>query len=72
MTKVFHRTYNREQYDKIRDTIDGEDRIKKQGQLYLPKPEGVTSDGYQAYKTRSSFYAVAERTLRTLTRRCVG
>lgn len=64
MTKVHHRTYSRDQYDRIRDCIDGEDRVKKQGQLYLPKPEGMTTDGYQAYKTRASFYPVAERTLR--------
>jgi hypothetical protein len=66
MPKVYHRTYQeyREAWDKIRDCLRGQDRIHHQGQLYLPKPEGMTQDGYAAYLKRASFYGVAERTLR--------
>lgn len=55
------------QWTKIRDVIDGEDKVKDQGQTYLPKPSGMADPNmYSAYKTRSSFYPVAERTMRGL------
>ena len=68
MTRLYHRTYQnrRLEYDKIRDVIEGEDRLKKQGQIYLPKPDGLTSNQYTRYLIGGSFYAVAERTLRGL------
>lgn len=66
MTKMQHRTYaeNRAAYDKIRDVVAGEDRLKKQGTIYLPQPEGMTQAQYTRYLAGGSFYAVAERTLR--------
>ncbi|WP_299930245.1 hypothetical protein [uncultured Pelagimonas sp.] len=66
MTKINHRTYQeqRQAYDKIRDVIAGEDRLKNAGSQYLPQPEGMTSTQYNRYVQGSSFYAVAERTLR--------
>ena len=66
MAKVYHRTYQeyRESYDKIRDVIRGEDRLKQRGQLYLPRPEGMSAQQYADYVKGASFYAVAERTLR--------
>lgn len=55
------------QWTKIRDVIDGEDKVKDQGQTYLPKPSGMTDPNmYSAYKQRASFYPVAERTMRGL------
>lgn len=55
------------QWTKIRDVIDGEDKVKAQGQSYLPKPSGMTDTAmYTAYKLRSAFYPVAERTMRGL------
>lgn len=55
------------QWTKIRDVIDGEDKVKDQGQTYLPQPSGMGDPNlYSAYKTRSSFYPVAERTMRGL------
>lgn len=64
--KINHRTYQeqRQAYDKIRDVIAGEDRLKNQGTVYLPEPEGMTRQQYTRYLMGSSFYAVAERTLR--------
>jgi len=66
MTRINHRTYqeHRASYDKIRDVIAGEDRLKKAGSQYLPEPEGMTTKQYTRYVQGSSFYAVAERTLR--------
>ena len=68
MTKVYHRSYHdrRQEYDKIRDVIEGEDRLKKQGEIYLPKPDGMTQNQFTRYLSGGSFYAVAERTLRGL------
>lgn len=66
--KVYHRSYQdrRLEYDKIRDVIEGEDRLKKQGELYLRRPQGMTQQQYADYLKGASFYAVAERTLRGL------
>lgn len=66
MTKLNHRTYDehRASYDKIRDVIAGEDRLKKAGAIYLPKPEGMPAQQYNDYVKGGSFYAVTERSLR--------
>jgi hypothetical protein len=66
MTKVHHRTYDRrrKQYDMVRDTLEGEERVNEQGQAYLPKPSAMTQNDYAAYLTRAHYYPVAERTLR--------
>ncbi len=69
MTKVYHRTYDeyRAAYDKIRHVLKGQDCVQAQGELYLPRPEGMTASAYAAYVKRAAFYAVAERTLSGLT-----
>ena len=66
MTKIYHRTYarRRQEYDKIRDVIEGEDRLKEAGQLYLRRPSGMTQEQYLDYLKGAAFYPVAERTLR--------
>jgi len=66
MTKINHRTYqqHRQSYDKIRDVIAGEDRLKLQGEVYLPRPDGMTAAQYTRYLAGAAFYPVAERTLR--------
>ncbi|MCP4251057.1 MAG: DUF4055 domain-containing protein [bacterium] len=55
-----------EQWNKIRDTLEGEDQIKSKGQCYLPRPSAQDDKDYRAYKARASFYGVTERTLRSL------
>lgn len=52
------------QWARIRDALEGTDEIKANGEVYLPKPDGMASTAYEAYKTRAAFYPVAERTLR--------
>ena len=51
---------------KVNDVLDGEDRVKAQGADYLPKPSGMDAAPYNAYKTRASFFDIADRTLRGL------
>src|SRR6056297_1367255 len=48
---------------KVRDCLDGEYQVKQQGQLYLPKPDGLDAVQYAAYKDRAMFLGVAERAL---------
>ena len=68
MTRVHHRTYARRrlEYDRIRDCIEGELRLKEQGEIYLRRPKGMDAQQYADYLKGASFYAVAERTLRGL------
>jgi hypothetical protein len=54
------------QWRRVRDALEGEEVIKDRGSEYLPKPEGQNLKQYKAYRTRASFYAVTERTLRGL------
>lgn len=54
------------QYHLIRDCLDGEDAVKDQGQLYVPKPDGMTSANYAHYLDRACYYGAPEMTLRAL------
>lgn len=54
------------QYRLIRDCLDGEDAVKDQGQLYVPKPDGMTPQNYSHYLDRACFYGAPEMTLRAL------
>lgn len=55
-----------DEWRKIRDCIEGEDRIKQQRNFYLPKPKAQDLEQYDRYIQRSSFYAVCDRTVRGL------
>lgn len=48
---------------RVRDALAGQRAIKNGGQLYLPKPEGLTGAQYDAYKERAVYLSVAERAL---------
>lgn len=54
------------QWQKVRDSLEGEERIKERGTVYLPRPAGMKPTPYTNYVQRASFYAVSERTLRGL------
>jgi hypothetical protein len=54
------------QYHLIRDCLDGEDAVKDQGQLYVPKPDGMSAQNYTHYLDRACFYGAPEMTLRAL------
>ena len=57
MARIQHPTYDEwsSAYSKIRDVIKGEDRLKQQGQLYLPRPEGMR-DGVSVKVGDGSFF----------------
>ncbi|MEM7677864.1 MAG: DUF4055 domain-containing protein, partial [Myxococcota bacterium] len=52
---------------RVRDCLDGQRAIKRQGQAYLPRPDGLSHNQYQAYLTRALYLGVAERALSGLT-----
>lgn len=54
------------QYHLIRDCLSGEDAVKDQGQLYIPKPDGISTAEYSNYVQRGVFYGAPEMTLRAL------
>lgn len=54
------------QFAKLRDTFQGNERIKEAATAYLPKPAGMPDESYAAYKARTLFYPVIERTVRGL------
>lgn len=45
------------------DVYAGEDAVKAAGMEYLPKLSEQSTDDYNAYKTRASFYGVLQRTI---------
>jgi hypothetical protein len=56
------------QYTLIHDCIEGEQRVKAQGAVYLPMPNAHDQsteniERYSGYKVRAVFYNVTERTL---------
>ncbi len=67
--KVNHANYDSRmsEYRLIRDCLDGERAIKDQGQLYITKPDGMSTQNYKHYLERGSFVGVPEMTLRALT-----
>ena len=55
------------QWRQIRDTLEGEERVKERGTVHLPKPRGMKKTDWTNYVQRASFYGVTDRTLRGLT-----
>lgn len=51
----------------IRHAMIGEVEIKKHGQDYLPRPEGMDDDQYSAFLDRAVFYNMVYRTVTGLT-----
>lgn len=55
-------------WQKIRDCIEGERAIKERAKAYLPELEGMESEAeYQAYLDRGTFYNFTGRTVMALT-----
>ena len=50
-------------WQKCRDAVAGEDEVKLNGEIYLPKPSGMTDEDYSAYKVRAQFFNATGRTL---------
>lgn len=56
-----------EQWRKVRDALEGEERVRERSTQYLPRPRGMKKQDYLNYLMRASFYAVTDRTLRGMT-----
>ena len=59
------------EYTQIRDCINGQESIKKKGDVYLPRPDSCDKSAenkarYEAYILRAMFYGVVGRTLQGL------
>lgn len=52
---------HREEVARVRDCLRGQKAVKQQGQIYLPRPTGLTSQQYDAYRERALYLGVAER-----------
>ena len=52
-----------EDWQKIRDVIEGERTIKEVGTKYPPRLSGRDTSGYAAYKTRALFFEATPRTI---------
>ncbi len=54
-----------EQWRRCRDAFDGQDAIKKRGEVYLPKPGGLEAKDprYTSYKTRAKWFNATARTV---------
>lgn len=63
-----HREYkaNEIAWQRCRDTIDGEDAVKKQSTVYLPSLGGTGGTEYGAYKQRALFFGATSRTVQGL------
>lgn len=55
------------QWRKVRDALEGEERVRERSTEYLPRAGGMKKKDYQNYLQRASFYGVADRTLRGIT-----
>lgn len=56
-------------WKKVRDVVEGEDRIKECGTAYLPmlnSQEEAGGEGYANYKRRAQFWGAAKRTMQGL------
>ena len=49
--------------NKCRDLYEGEEKIKEQGETYLPKLQLQDAEMYKAYKMRARFYNVFKKTV---------
>ncbi len=61
-TKCAEYLRNSGMWQKVRDTIAGEEAIKLQGTNYLPRPEGMSDLEYKAYGDRAHFFGATGRT----------
>lgn len=50
-------------WEKCRDAVAGQDRIKEKRERYLRKPSGMDAEDYEAYIDRAQFFNAAGRTL---------
>jgi len=54
------------QWERVRNTFEGGDAVKKQGEKYLPKLPSQNTSQYEAYKMRALYFDGVEKTVRGL------
>jgi len=55
------------QWKRLRDVMEGSDRVKSQGEVYLPKLSGQTDPEYASFKMRANFVNLSSRIVSTNT-----
>ena len=55
------------QWQRCRDTFEGEDMVKYKKEAYLPKLKKQGDDDYKAYQKRADFFSAVSRTVQGLT-----
>ncbi len=55
-------TNNRSRWDMVRAAVAGEDAIRAGGEIYLPRPSGMTDPEWKAYYTRAHWFGATGRT----------
>ena len=53
----------KEQWEKLRDCVAGQESIHEKGVKYLPRLSGQSDNDYKAYKARAAFYNATGRTV---------
>ena len=53
---------NADRWKTMRDVIEGEDKVKAEGEAYLPKPAGRTDDDFKKYIQRAQFFDATGKT----------
>lgn len=54
-------------WSKMRDVIEGEDKVKKGGNKYLPKPAGRSDEDFDKYVSRAQFFDATGKTAAGMT-----
>lgn len=57
---------NMKRWRKCRDFVDGSDKVKEGGELYVPRPSGLDDAEFRAYVQRGAFFNAAQRTVDSL------
>ncbi|MCM1234177.1 MAG: DUF4055 domain-containing protein, partial [Ruminococcus flavefaciens] len=50
-------------WNKCRDVVQGEEKVKEKGEVYLPRPSGMDKEDYSGYINRAQFFNATGRTL---------
>ena len=59
-------TENLHKWRRCRDFVEGEDAVKRAGDLYVPRPSGLDDAEFEAYIQRGTFFNATQRTVDTL------
>ena len=57
---------NRNRWRKCRDFVEGSDRVKDGGELYVPRPSGLNDKEFRDYIQRGAFFNASQRTVDSL------